>query len=203
MKRWIRIALVIFGTLAMSASIWFAGPLIGFGDARPFESWIARAVLIGLLVLAVALVFAVRFWRRRRAEKALEATITAPDARGGRWPGARRADHQGARGPEGRRQRLHPAGGSALVRDHRPAGHRQDHRARQFRAEVRGSGRRSDPGPRRRRRHALLRLVVLRERGADRYRRTLHHPGFGCPRRTRRAGSPSSSSRRSTVRANR
>ena len=54
----------------------------------------------------------------------------------------------------------------------------QNHRAGQFRPEIPAVQRSDAGGDRRRRRHALLRLVVYRRRGADRHRRPLHHPGF-------------------------
>ena len=67
---------------------------------------------------------------------------------------------------------------AAVVRHHRPAGRRQDDGAAEQRAEV-PAGRRDGPGRGGRcRRHAALRLVVHRERRADRHRRPLHHAGF-------------------------
>jgi hypothetical protein len=72
-----------------------------------------------------------------------------------------------------------------LVRDHRPARLGQDHGARQFRPQV-PAGQGPDPrGGGGGRRHALLRLVVHRGRGAHRHGGPLHHPGLEPPGRPR------------------
>ena len=69
--------------------------------------------------------------------------------------------------------------------------------------EIPAVARRHAGGHRRRRRHALLRLVVHRGRGADRHRRPLHDAGFRRQGRQARAGSPSSTCSRRTGRGSR
>ena len=90
---------------------------------------------------------------------------------------ARQADHGAGAAEEGvRLARLSVR--AAVVRDHRPARRRQDHRAAERRSVVPARRRDGPERCRRRRRHAHVRLVVHRERGADRHRRPLHHAGF-------------------------
>jgi type VI secretion system protein ImpL len=48
-----RLALTILGVLIIALLIWFIGPLIGLGDYRPFESALARAFAI-VVVIAIA-----------------------------------------------------------------------------------------------------------------------------------------------------
>src|SRR5216683_3124248 len=77
---------------------------------------------------------------------------------------------------------------ATVVRHHRTAGRRQDNGVAEQRAEI-PAGRRDGPGRSGGcRRHQALRLVVHRERRADRYGRPLYHPGFQCRRRSRGLG---------------
>ena len=46
--KWVKLALVLFGFSAFSATVFFAGPLIGFGEARPFDPLWVRLLIIGL-----------------------------------------------------------------------------------------------------------------------------------------------------------
>ena len=87
----------------------------------------------------------------------------------------------GARGRHGLVAPARPTPGRALplpdavVHDHRRTRHRQDDGAAQRRAAVSAGRAHGRAGGARRRRHAQLRLVVHRPRGADRHRRPLHH----------------------------
>ncbi|WP_200911779.1 type VI secretion system membrane subunit TssM [Mesorhizobium sp. 1M-11] len=77
--RWM---LRIFSVLALtgfSAAIWFAGPLVGFADSRPLGSVWLRATLIGVAIAVLALFYGIRFWRRRKAQRALETAIVRSD----------------------------------------------------------------------------------------------------------------------------
>ena len=70
----------IFSTLALAgfaAAVWFAGPLIRFADARPLEPVWLRAAIIGVVVAIAVVYYGVRFWQRRKAQKALEAAIAS------------------------------------------------------------------------------------------------------------------------------
>ena len=75
MNRWLKLGLLALGFIAYCLVVWFAGPLIGFGNARPFEAIWVRLLLIGLLVLGIGLWVLIKFLRRRRAQKALESAL--------------------------------------------------------------------------------------------------------------------------------
>lgn len=75
--KWVKIGLIILGFVAYSCVVWFAGPLIGFGEARPFDPVWVRLLLIGIL-LAILLIWAlVAFLRRRKGQEALEKALVA------------------------------------------------------------------------------------------------------------------------------
>ncbi|MEP6564645.1 MAG: type VI secretion system membrane subunit TssM, partial [Mesorhizobium sp.] len=70
----------IFSTLALAgfaAAVWYAGPLIRFAGARPLEPIWLRVTIIGVVVGAVVVWYGLRFWQRRKAQKALEAAIAS------------------------------------------------------------------------------------------------------------------------------
>ncbi len=77
MKRILRISLIVLGLLAFAAVIWFAGPLVGFADRYPLESIWSRVLTISVVWGGVGLYYGIRYWRARRAEKALEEAIIA------------------------------------------------------------------------------------------------------------------------------
>lgn len=72
---WLKHALIVLGVLALSLAIWFAGPLIGFGDTYPFETVLVRGLIVGAIALVVTVYYGLRWWRARRAERALEDAI--------------------------------------------------------------------------------------------------------------------------------
>lgn len=82
MKRWIIGILVVLSLLLWFAVVWFALPLVGFGEAAPFEAAWVRILLIAVVWLTVGTVYLVRFLRRRRAAKALEAALTEQEVTG-------------------------------------------------------------------------------------------------------------------------
>lgn len=63
-NRWVIGAI---GILIVSLLIWFLGPLLGFGDARPFESVVVRLVVILLIVLIWLAVEVIRLVRANKA----------------------------------------------------------------------------------------------------------------------------------------
>lgn len=72
----------LFSTLALAgfaAAVWFAGPLIRFAGDRPLDPVWLRAVIIGVVVGTAVVIYAVRFWRRRKAQKALEAAMASAE----------------------------------------------------------------------------------------------------------------------------
>ncbi|TIV94288.1 MAG: type VI secretion system membrane subunit TssM, partial [Mesorhizobium sp.] len=79
--RWV---LRIFSLLALagfSAAVWYAGPLIRFADTRPLGPAWLRATIIGVTVALLALVYGIRLWQARKAQKALEKAIARGDER--------------------------------------------------------------------------------------------------------------------------
>ncbi|WP_292634151.1 type VI secretion system membrane subunit TssM, partial [Mesorhizobium sp.] len=79
--RWMRRIFSLAALAGFSAAIWYAGPLIRFADTRPLGPVWLRATIIGVTVAALALFYGIRFWQRRKAQKALEAAIARSDER--------------------------------------------------------------------------------------------------------------------------
>ncbi|MBS0428083.1 MAG: type VI secretion system membrane subunit TssM [Proteobacteria bacterium] len=68
------VALLILGLL-----IWWVGPLVRIGEKAPLESELARAIVIGAIVLLVLLRALIRRWRVRAASRHLtEGLMKAP-----------------------------------------------------------------------------------------------------------------------------
>ncbi|OWK20701.1 hypothetical protein AJ88_27045 [Mesorhizobium amorphae CCBAU 01583] len=65
----------ILALAGFSAAVWFAGPLIRFADSRPLGPVWLRATIIGVIVAIAAFSWGWRFWKRRKAQKALETAI--------------------------------------------------------------------------------------------------------------------------------
>jgi type VI secretion system protein ImpL len=64
-------AYAVYGLGALSALIWWIGPLISWGDSRPLDSIVVRIALILFLLLLAGLVMLGRAWRRRHANAAM------------------------------------------------------------------------------------------------------------------------------------
>jgi type VI secretion system protein ImpL len=75
--KWVKIGLIIFGFLAYSAVVFFAGPLIGFGEARPFDPLWVRLLLIFLLLAILLIWMTIALLRRSRGQKAIEKALVA------------------------------------------------------------------------------------------------------------------------------
>ncbi len=75
--RWLKPALTALGAVAFAVTVWFAGPLVGFGSALPFEPVWVRLSIIGLMVLALLIWGALKLYRRRRGQAALEKALIA------------------------------------------------------------------------------------------------------------------------------
>ena len=56
MKRWIIGILVVLSLLLWFAVVWFALPLVGFGEATPFEPIWVRILMIAVVWLTVGIV---------------------------------------------------------------------------------------------------------------------------------------------------
>lgn len=70
-------ALALYGLAALSALVWWIGPLIAFKDFHPLGSAGTRLLVIGLFVLVWAAVLLWRWHKRRRANAAMLAGIQA------------------------------------------------------------------------------------------------------------------------------
>ncbi len=60
-------AIVLYGLLALTALVWWLGPLIAWGNHRPFDSMWTRTLIIAAMLLAAVLVMSLGALRRRRA----------------------------------------------------------------------------------------------------------------------------------------
>ena len=135
MTRWL---LRIFSVLALagfSAVVWFAGPLIRFADTRPLEpvwlrdgdhrrrSWRSWRCFYGL-----------RFWRARKAQKALETAVARNDDRDDDSQVLEARMNEAHRHAEAVERQAQLSLRTPLVHHHRPARRRQDNGAGQFRA---------------------------------------------------------------------
>lgn len=72
---WLRIAAIVIGTLALAGLIWFGGPFIAVGEARPFESIWVRAALALILAIGAGLWITLTIIKRRRATAALNDAL--------------------------------------------------------------------------------------------------------------------------------
>ena len=77
MRPWLKAVLIVLGVLAFSVAVWFGGPFAGYGDVYPFESAFWRIFVIAALVALVGGIYGYRYWRRRKAEKALADGVGA------------------------------------------------------------------------------------------------------------------------------
>ncbi len=73
--KWVKLALILIGFLAYSAVVWFAGPLIGVGESRPFDPVWVRSLMIGVLALILMIWGIVKLILRRRGQRALEKAL--------------------------------------------------------------------------------------------------------------------------------
>jgi type VI secretion system protein ImpL len=83
MRAWLLTIAVVVGVLAFAAVVWFVGPLIGYGETRPFDPVWVRLLIILVVVAIVAGIYGFKWWRKRSAQKALEAAVAESEAREG------------------------------------------------------------------------------------------------------------------------
>ncbi|WP_102223013.1 type VI secretion system membrane subunit TssM [Acidimangrovimonas sediminis] len=82
MKVWLTRILVVLGLLCFSAAVWFAAPLVGFGESQPFAPVWVRIAIIAVAWLIAFVVWLIRFLRARKAEAALEDAVAGPKVTG-------------------------------------------------------------------------------------------------------------------------
>jgi type VI secretion system protein ImpL len=75
--KWVKYVLILVGFIAFSLVVIFAGPLIGIGDARPFEPVWVQVLLIGGLAAIIATWFLVGWLIRRAAQRRMEKALVA------------------------------------------------------------------------------------------------------------------------------
>ncbi len=72
-KRWFQTLLT---AILLALTVWFFGPLLGFGAFHPFDSQLARAVTIVVILLLWALLHWLERRRERRRDEALADAVT-------------------------------------------------------------------------------------------------------------------------------
>jgi type VI secretion system protein ImpL len=75
MKKWLIFAAICLGVLAICALIWFVFPLVAIADVRPFASVWLRLALVLLTLTIFSGVYALKYYRGRKASAALAAEI--------------------------------------------------------------------------------------------------------------------------------
>jgi type VI secretion system protein ImpL len=156
----VRIVLAGIGITSIAALVYYAGPLIAFGDFHPFQNYIIREITILLLITAAASVAGFRFFRHRRAAKALTDGVSEA--------AKKESDEVILKDKmKDALATLKSAGGGKKDYLYDLPWLGQDDRPDQFRAQIPAVARRHAGGDRRCRRHALLRLVVHRRGGPD------------------------------------
>ena len=73
-------SLAIIGTLIFSLLLWFFGPLLGFGDARPFDTVAARVIGVSVLWLLTLFTILIVLLRRQKKDGALAEDIVEAGA---------------------------------------------------------------------------------------------------------------------------
>ncbi len=79
MMTWLSRIFVACALAAFIAGVWVAGPMIGFGDARPLEHIWPRALVIAAVLLILSGCYGFRYVRKRLAQNALEAAVAKSD----------------------------------------------------------------------------------------------------------------------------
>jgi type VI secretion system protein ImpL len=65
------VLLALVGVIALSALVWWVGPMIAIGETRPLDPVWVRVAVVAALFLALALRLAIVAWNRRRTNAAL------------------------------------------------------------------------------------------------------------------------------------
>ena len=78
-----KIVLYGVGLGSLTALVYFAGPLVAFGDFRPLENYIIRDIVIVLLLAGVASFAGFKLYKRKKGAKELAEGISEEDKKDG------------------------------------------------------------------------------------------------------------------------
>lgn len=92
---WLLRLISLAALAGFSAAVWFAGPMLSFGDSRPFDSAWVRGAIIGAVAGLVLLYYGVRLILKLQAQRALERAIANAEERGQRCLHPEGADGRG------------------------------------------------------------------------------------------------------------
>ncbi|MEP3348285.1 type VI secretion system membrane subunit TssM, partial [Litoreibacter sp.] len=81
-KPWMRIPLTILSFILFGLVVWFGGPLLGFGEARPFEAIWVRIAIIASVLLIFGIVWLIRWRRARKGAQELEEALIPDEPTG-------------------------------------------------------------------------------------------------------------------------
>ena len=76
---WLRIVCIVIGLAAICALLWFAAPLLQFGDSRPFDNPATRLIAMGLLSVGVVTSLIYDIQSRRRSAAVLRRELSQKD----------------------------------------------------------------------------------------------------------------------------
>lgn len=81
-KPWMRIPLLILSFILFAVVVWVGGPLLGFGEARPFSSvWVRVSIIVGVFLI-FAIVWFLRWRRARKGAQELEEALIPDEPTG-------------------------------------------------------------------------------------------------------------------------
>lgn len=78
-RAWLRWTYAILGLIAFAAAVWWGGPMTGWG---PLVSVFWRLVIIGIVVAIFAIITFIKWRRRVRAAREIEAALIPPEPEG-------------------------------------------------------------------------------------------------------------------------
>ena len=79
---WFLRLLGICALVGFALAVWFAGPMIRYGDSRPLASEWTRAAIIAASLVLVGCRYFLAQWRSRRSERKIEEAISRSEAAG-------------------------------------------------------------------------------------------------------------------------
>jgi type VI secretion system protein ImpL len=77
--------IVAAALIALVTAVWFGGPMLGFGEARPLETVWARALIIALVLTIAGGYCVFRYLQQPHAQDTLDAVLAQSDAEESDW----------------------------------------------------------------------------------------------------------------------